>query len=131
MRRRTSCWTPFRADHLVNLVDYFLASVQFSSGCPYKCEFCDIPELYGRNPRLKSPKQVTVQAVLPKGWRQKPDAKAFEIAPNDDFPIQLTVVPAEWDKNTWQTLTWVAKSDGQEIGTVKLRVDVVGNGLPQ
>ncbi|PYU00052.1 MAG: hypothetical protein DMG38_09195 [Acidobacteria bacterium] len=79
----------------------------------------------------KSPKQVTVQAVLPKGWRQKPDAKAFEIAPNDDFPIQLTVVPAEWDKNTWQTLTWVAKSDGQEIGTVKLRVDVVGNGLPQ
>jgi radical SAM superfamily enzyme YgiQ (UPF0313 family) len=37
---------------------YFLASVQFSSGCPYRCEFCDIPTLYGRQPRLKSPRQV-------------------------------------------------------------------------
>jgi len=33
--------------------------VQFSSGCPYQCEFCDIPALYGRNPRLKTPEQVT------------------------------------------------------------------------
>ncbi len=37
---------------------YFLANVQFSSGCPYRCEFCDIPELYGRNPRLKTPEQI-------------------------------------------------------------------------
>jgi radical SAM superfamily enzyme YgiQ (UPF0313 family) len=40
---------------------YFIASVQFSSGCPYRCEFCDIPALYGRNPRLKDPKQVTAE----------------------------------------------------------------------
>src|SRR6185436_2581558 len=31
---------------------------QWSSDCPYRCEFCDIPELYGRNPRLKSPKRM-------------------------------------------------------------------------
>ena len=37
---------------------YFLGSVQFSSGCPYRCEFCDIPALYGRNPRLKTPEQI-------------------------------------------------------------------------
>ena len=40
---------------------YFLAGVQFSSGCPYRCEFCDIPELYGRNPRLKTPQQVLAE----------------------------------------------------------------------
>jgi radical SAM superfamily enzyme YgiQ (UPF0313 family) len=40
---------------------YFLGSVQFSSGCPYQCEFCDIPELYGRNPRLKAPEQVIAE----------------------------------------------------------------------
>jgi len=43
---------------LIDIKHYFLASVQFSSGCPYRCEFCDIPELYGRNPRLKTPEQV-------------------------------------------------------------------------
>jgi radical SAM superfamily enzyme YgiQ (UPF0313 family) len=37
---------------------YLLGSVQFSSGCPFTCEFCDIPALYGRNPRLKTPEQI-------------------------------------------------------------------------
>lgn len=49
---------PVPAYHRINIREYFLASVQFSSGCPYRCEFCDIPELYGRNPRLKTPEQV-------------------------------------------------------------------------
>ena len=35
--------------------------MQYSSGCPYSCEFCDIPELYGRNPRLKTPEQVVAE----------------------------------------------------------------------
>ncbi len=54
---------------LINLRDYFLGSVQFSSGCPYQCEFCDIPALYGRNPRLKRPEQVTAEldAMLARG----------------------------------------------------------------
>ena len=49
---------PTPAYHRINIRDYLLGSVQFSSGCPYTCEFCDIPSLYGRNPRLKSPEQV-------------------------------------------------------------------------
>jgi radical SAM superfamily enzyme YgiQ (UPF0313 family) len=49
---------PTPAYNLIDIKHYFLASVQFSSGCPYRCEFCDIPELYGRNPRLKTPEQV-------------------------------------------------------------------------
>ncbi|HKF44945.1 MAG TPA: B12-binding domain-containing radical SAM protein [Thermoanaerobaculia bacterium] len=49
---------PAPAYGLIDIKHYFLASVQFSSGCPYRCEFCDIPELYGRNPRLKTPEQV-------------------------------------------------------------------------
>ncbi len=50
---------PIPAYHLVKLRHYVAGSVQFSSGCPYVCEFCDIPELYGRNPRLKTPRQLT------------------------------------------------------------------------
>jgi radical SAM superfamily enzyme YgiQ (UPF0313 family) len=46
---------------LISHHEYFLASIQFSSGCPYTCEFCDIPALYGRNPRLKTPAQVLAE----------------------------------------------------------------------
>lgn len=52
---------PRPAYHLIRLPHYFIASIQFSSGCPYTCEFCDIPALYGRNPRLKTPEQVLAE----------------------------------------------------------------------
>jgi radical SAM superfamily enzyme YgiQ (UPF0313 family) len=52
---------PMPAYELVSLTEYFLSSVQFSSGCPFTCEFCDIPALYGRNPRLKTPAQVIAE----------------------------------------------------------------------
>jgi radical SAM superfamily enzyme YgiQ (UPF0313 family) len=52
---------PIPAYQLLNLDSYFIGSVQFSSGCPYRCEFCDIPELYGRNPRLKTPEQILAE----------------------------------------------------------------------
>jgi radical SAM superfamily enzyme YgiQ (UPF0313 family) len=52
---------PKPAYDLLALRQYFIASVQFSSGCPYVCEFCDIPALYGRNPRLKTPAQVLAE----------------------------------------------------------------------
>ena len=40
---------------------YLLGTVQFSSGCPYLCEFCDIPGLYGRQPRMKTPEQIVAE----------------------------------------------------------------------
>jgi hopanoid C-2 methylase len=49
---------PFPAYNLVRLDKYLLGTLQFSSGCPYQCEFCDIPHLYGRQPRLKTPEQL-------------------------------------------------------------------------
>jgi len=52
---------PAPAYGLVDLRRYFLGSVQFSSGCPFRCEFCDIPALYGRVPRLKRPEQVLAE----------------------------------------------------------------------
>ena len=43
------------------MAEYLIGTFQFSSGCPYRCEFCDIPALYGRQPRLKTPKQLTTE----------------------------------------------------------------------
>jgi len=60
---------PLPAYDLIEPRRYFIGSVQFSSGCPYRCEFCDIPALYGRNPRLKEARQVLAEldALLARG----------------------------------------------------------------
>jgi len=52
---------PTPAYKLAGIHKYFVASVQYSSGCPYRCEFCDIPELYGQIPRMKTPKQLLAE----------------------------------------------------------------------
>jgi radical SAM superfamily enzyme YgiQ (UPF0313 family) len=49
---------PMPALHLVDVNRYLLVPVQFSVGCPFTCEFCDIPMIYGRVARLKSPERV-------------------------------------------------------------------------
>ena len=52
---------PTPAYEAVPLKRYLIGSLQFSSGCPYRCEFCDIPQLYGRQPRLKTPEQLCAE----------------------------------------------------------------------
>jgi radical SAM superfamily enzyme YgiQ (UPF0313 family) len=49
---------PMPAYHLINVRNYLLCTVQFSSGCPHACDYCDIPALYGRRPRHKNPAQI-------------------------------------------------------------------------
>ena len=46
---------------LLKLNNYLMLGVQFSRGCPFNCEFCDIIELYGRKPRTKTPQQVVTE----------------------------------------------------------------------
>jgi radical SAM superfamily enzyme YgiQ (UPF0313 family) len=56
---------------LVDLQVYGSMALQFSRGCPYDCEFCDITTLYGRVPRTKSNEQVLAELDLlyRMGWR--------------------------------------------------------------
>src|SRR5581483_5905484 len=43
---------------LLKLDRYSTATVQFSRGCPYRCDFCDIIVMFGRKPRVKSAEQI-------------------------------------------------------------------------
>jgi hopanoid C-2 methylase len=52
---------PIPAYELAELRKYLVGTIQYSSGCPYQCEFCDIPGLYGRNPRTKTPQQIIAE----------------------------------------------------------------------
>jgi radical SAM superfamily enzyme YgiQ (UPF0313 family) len=46
---------------LLKVDRYGAGALQFSRGCPYECEFCDIIVIYGRRPRLKKPEQVIAE----------------------------------------------------------------------
>ncbi len=63
--------TPIPAWDLINLKNYASMNLQYSRGCPYDCEFCDITVLYGRVPRTKTKEQVIteLEALYERGWK--------------------------------------------------------------
>ena len=63
--------TPVPRWELADLRQYVTMPVQFSRGCPFDCEFCDIVAMYGRVPRTKSPQRVIeeLEALRRAGWR--------------------------------------------------------------
>jgi radical SAM superfamily enzyme YgiQ (UPF0313 family) len=63
--------TPVPRYDLVDTSLYETMPVQYSRGCPFECEFCDIIELFGRKPRTKTPQQFLreVEAVQATGFR--------------------------------------------------------------
>ncbi|MEH1854899.1 MAG: DUF4070 domain-containing protein [Nostoc sp.] len=64
--------TPIPRFDLLELNAYDMMSVQFSRGCPFQCEFCDIIVLYGRKPRTKAPAQLLAELdyLYELGWRR-------------------------------------------------------------
>ena len=46
---------------LIKMNRYSTMTVQYSRGCPFNCEFCDIIEIYGRRPRTKAVHQVILE----------------------------------------------------------------------
>jgi radical SAM superfamily enzyme YgiQ (UPF0313 family) len=63
--------TPAPRWELVNFKNYATMDLQFSRGCPYNCEFCNITVLFGRRPRTKSAAQLIgeLDGLYKLGWR--------------------------------------------------------------
>jgi radical SAM superfamily enzyme YgiQ (UPF0313 family) len=56
---------------LIRFKDYLQVGIQYTRGCPYNCEFCDVIELFGRKSRTKTPEHVVdeLQALYGLGYR--------------------------------------------------------------
>jgi radical SAM superfamily enzyme YgiQ (UPF0313 family) len=63
--------TPVPQWSLVKIKKYSSLNIQYSRGCPFQCEFCDITTLFGRVPRIKNAAQIVreLDAIYDTGWR--------------------------------------------------------------
>ncbi len=63
--------TPIPRFDLINPNDYYTLSLQYSRGCPFNCEFCDIIEMFGRKSRTKNTDQFLAEftALYDAGYR--------------------------------------------------------------
>jgi radical SAM superfamily enzyme YgiQ (UPF0313 family) len=71
-RRPDVASTPVPLWSLINTRNYATMAIQYSRGCPYNCEFCDIVIMNGRTPRGKTQEQMKkeFQALYDTGWRK-------------------------------------------------------------
>ncbi len=63
--------TPVPKWGLINVKKYGSLNIQYSRGCPFNCEFCDITKLFGHVPRTKGKDQLLeeLDAIYRSGWR--------------------------------------------------------------
>jgi len=63
--------TPIPLWRLIRTNRYASLNIQYSRGCPFNCDFCNITALFGRTPRTKAPQQVLAEldSMYQTGWR--------------------------------------------------------------
>jgi radical SAM superfamily enzyme YgiQ (UPF0313 family) len=67
------CQSPTPLWHLVNLKRYASMALQFSRGCPFDCDFCNVTTLLGHRPRVKTTAQILAEldGMYELGWRDR------------------------------------------------------------
>jgi radical SAM superfamily enzyme YgiQ (UPF0313 family) len=92
--------TPVPRFDLLNMRKYLTMAIQFSRGCPFQCEFCDIITIYGRRPRTKTPHQVMAELDLlyRLGWRKLVFMVDDNFIGNHRAALELTRELGRWQK---------------------------------
>lgn len=92
--------TPPPRFDLINFDDYLHVGLQTSRGCPYNCEFCDIIELFGRRPRVKTPEQFLgeLDRLYDQGYRGWVDFTDDNFIGNRKLIKPLLVALKQWNE---------------------------------
>ena len=114
--------TPLPQWSLISLSDYVTMPVQYSRGCPFHCEFCDIIVLYGQIPRTKSPEQLVreMQSLYDMGWRNDVFIVDDNFIGNKANVKEMLALLIEWQKKhhypfTFTTETSVNLADDEKL----------------
>jgi radical SAM superfamily enzyme YgiQ (UPF0313 family) len=114
--------TPAPLWRLLDIKAYATMAIQFSRGCPYNCEFCNVTVMLGHRPRLKSTAQIIAEldALYKIGWRES----VFFVDDNligNKRVLKESLLPAliEWRKDkvgmTFHTEVSINLADDEEL----------------
>lgn len=127
--------TPIPLWELINMKKYYIMSIEYSRGCPFDCEYCDIVMLNGHVPRTKARDQILreLEALHDNGWRNE------VLIVDDNFigntrKLKTEILPAmvEWMKKNRFPFLFAAEasiniSDDEEL--IQLMVDSNFHGV--
>ncbi len=123
---------------LLNMKKYSKMPIQFSRGCPFDCEFCDIVNLNGRIPRNKTPEQIIAElnALYDSGWQRSIFIVDDNFIGNKIKAKALLKALIEWqnkrkNKTTFMTEVSINLADDDELLSLmkNARFDTVFIGL--
>jgi radical SAM superfamily enzyme YgiQ (UPF0313 family) len=114
--------TPAPLWKLANLKKYATLAIQYSRGCPFDCEFCNITVLFGHKPRVKTSRQIIAELdeIYRLGWRES----VFFVDDNligNRKQLKEDLLPAliEWRKGkvgmTFNTEVSINMADDEEL----------------
>jgi radical SAM superfamily enzyme YgiQ (UPF0313 family) len=104
--------TPLPDLGLINPRYYSAMSIQYSRGCPFTCEFCDIIEIYGRRPRTKTPDQVLAELdqLYARKWRGSVFIVDDNFIGNKKRVKELLPPLAEWNNRHRRPFTFFTEA---------------------
>jgi len=127
--------TPVPLFELITMKEYVSMNIQYSRGCPFNCEFCDITALFGRKVRTKTKYQILaeLEKIYNLGWR----GGVFFVDDNfigNKFKLKKEILPAiiNWMKQhkypfVFSTEASINLSDDEEL--MQMMIDAGFNSV--